>query len=209
MIYAIGDIHGCREKLEKLIKKVKPTKKDTLIFLGDYIDRGPDSRGVIDFLINLSKEFKTIFLRGNHEWMFLEFYKKRDNETWELWERNGARKTLESYGGIDKIPFEHLNFVENTKVYHVYKNYLFVHGGVKPNVPLERQNEMDMMWIRREFINYSEPLKGYTVIFGHTPMEEPMIQSDKIGIDTGCVYGGKLTCIRVEDKRIFQVRCKD
>ncbi len=207
MIYAIGDVHGCKEKLEELLNKIKPVPEDTLVFLGDYIDRGPDSKGVINLLIELSQKNRTIFLRGNHEWMFLEFYYKRDDESWTRWEYNGARKTLESYGGIDNIPSEHLKFIENTKIYHTEGKYLFVHAGVKPAVPLEKQNEMDMMWIRREFINYPNPLKGYTVVFGHTPQEEPLIQSDKIGIDTGCVYGRKLTCIRVEDRKIIQVRC--
>ena len=208
MIYAIGDIHGCKDSLVELVNKIPLKQEDTLVFLGDYIDRGPDSKGVIDFLLNLSKEHeKTVFIKGNHEWMFKEFYIKRDPDSWELWEYNGARKTLESYGDIDNIPPEHLKFIETTKIYHIEGKYFFVHGGVKPNVKIEDQREKDMLWIRDEFIYSKAPLKGYVVVFGHTPMEEPLIQSDKIGVDTGCVYGGKLSCVRLEDKKIFQVRC--
>jgi serine/threonine protein phosphatase 1 len=210
MIYAVGDIHGCKKALMELIDKIHLTTEDTLVFLGDYIDRGPDSKGVIEFLLDLSvRHEKTIFIKGNHEWMFQRFYTNRDPNSWELWEYNGARKTIETYGDIDKIPREHLEFIENTKLYHVEKNFFFVHGGVKPNVEIEAQKEEDMLWIRDEFIYSKNPLNGYVVVFGHTPMEEPLIQDDKIGIDTGCVYGGKLSCVRLEDKKIFQVRCRN
>ena len=210
MIYAIGDIHGCKIQLIKLIEKLPLQKEDILVFLGDYIDRGADSKGVINFLIDLSKKHeKTVFIKGNHEWMFQQFYTYRDPESWERWEYNGAKRTLESYGGIDNIPKEHLKFIENTKIYHSEKNFFFVHAGVKPHVSVGEQKEKDMLWIRDEFIYSKEPLKGYTVVFGHTPNEEPLIQNDKIGVDTGCIYGGKLSCVRLEDKKIFQVRCKN
>ncbi len=208
MIYAIGDIHGCKKPLVELVNNVPLKEEDTMIFLGDYIDRGPDSKGVIDFLIDFSKKHsKTIFIKGNHEWMFHQFYTYRDPDSWQLWEYNGARKTIESYGDIDNIPDEHLKFIENTKLYHMEENFLFVHGGIKPNVKMEDQREEDILWIRDEFISSHEPLKGYVVVFGHTPMEKVLIQNDKIGVDTGCVYGGKLSCIRLQDKKIFQVRC--
>ncbi len=210
MIYAIGDIHGCIKAVEKLLKNVSPKEDDTVIFLGDYIDRGTDSRRVIEFLLRFSETHKkSIFIKGNHEWMFERFYERRQPEDWELWEYNGAKKTLESYGGIDKIPISHVNFLERTKYYHIKNKYLFVHGGVKPNVKLKDQKSEDMIWIRDEFIYSQNPLDGYTIVFGHTPMNKPLISSDKIGIDTGCVYGGHLTCIRMEDKKIFQVRCKN
>jgi serine/threonine protein phosphatase 1 len=210
MIYAIGDIHGCLDSLKQLVEKVNPNLEDKVIFLGDYIDRGPDSKGVVEFLLRFSTTHKnTIFIKGNHEWMIKKFYETRSREDWELWEYNGARKTLESYGNnIENIPIEHLKFFEKTKLYHVEGRYLFVHGGVKPGINLSDQKAEDILWIRDEFIYSEKPLNGYTVVFGHTPMHKPLIESDKIGIDTGCVYGGSLTCLRLDDKKIFQVRCR-
>ena len=208
MLYAIGDIHGCEKSLEKLLNKIPLTKEDTLVFLGDYIDRGPDSKGVIDLLIDLSKNHpNTVFIKGNHEWMFHEFYTNRDQKSWELWEYNGARRTVENYGDIDNIPSSHLQFIEKTKIYHMQDGYFFVHAGIKPGIPIKNQKAKDMLWIRDEFIYSSNPLKDSIVVFGHTPMEHPLIKDDKIGVDTGCVYGGYLTCIRLEDKKIFQERC--
>ncbi len=208
LIYAIGDIHGCKNSLEKLVKKVSPQSKDTMIFLGDYIDRGPDSKGVIEFLINFLRTHpNTVFLKGNHEWMFYEFYKTRDPDMWRLWEINGANLTLKNYGNIENIPKEHVEFVKNTKIYHIQDGYFFVHAGVKPNKPIEEQRSEDMLWIREEFIYSDNPLKDHIVVFGHTPMKKPLIMSDKIGIDTGCIYGGYLTCICLDDRKIFQERC--
>lgn len=208
MIYAIGDIHGCKNSLEKLIKKISPQNEDTVIFLGDYIDRGPDSKGVIEFLIDfLNTHPNTVFMKGNHEWMFYEFYKTRDPDIWKLWEINGARSTLKSYEGIENIPKGHVEFIRSTKIYYTQDEYFFVHAGVKPNKPIKEQKSEDMLWIREEFIYSDNPLKDYIVVFGHTPMEKPLIMSDKIGIDTGCIYGGYLTCIRLNDKKIFQERC--
>lgn len=209
MIYAIGDIHGCLNSLEKIIEKVNPSLEDTIVFLGDYIDRGNNSKEVIEFLLRFSNVYKnTIFIKGNHEWMIMQFYETRDPKDWELWEYNGAKKTIESYGDIEKIPQSHIEFFKNTRLFYVKEKYVFVHAGVKPNIRLEEQKKEDILWIRDEFIYSERPLNDYTVVFGHTPMEKPMVKDDKIGIDTGCVYGGYLTCLRLEDKKIFQVRCK-
>ena len=208
MIYAIGDIHGCKEPLEKLIETLPFQEEDTIVFLGDYIDRGKNSKKVIETLMKFQKKHtNTIFIKGNHEWMFYEFYQNRNPDMWNLWEMNGASSTLKSYGGIENIPKEHVEFIKNTKIYHIQDKYFFVHAGVKPNKPLPEQETKDLLWIRDEFIYSKAPLSGYTIVFGHTPMERPLIEDDKIGIDTGCIYGGFLTCIRLNDKKIFQVRC--
>ncbi len=208
LIYAIGDIHGCEGSLKKLMEKCSPQNADTVIFLGDYIDRGPNSKEVIEFLIDFFKMHpNTVFLKGNHEWMFYEFYKNRDPDMWNLWEINGARATLKSYGNVENIPKEHVEFIKRTKTYHIQDGYFFVHAGVKPGKPLKEQKSEDMLWIRDEFIYSDNPLENHIVVFGHTPMEKPLIMSDKIGVDTGCIYGGYLTCIRLEDKKIFQERC--
>ena len=208
MIYAIGDIHGCKGPLEKILNKIPLKEEDTLVFHGDYIDRGPDSKGVIDLLMNLSLSHpNTIFLKGNHEWMFHEFYVNRDQKSWKLWEHNGAKRTIESYGDIDSIPKSHIEFIEKTKTYHIQDGYFFVHAGVKPGVSIEDQKTEDLLWIRDEFIYSNKPLKNFIIVFGHTPMEHLFIKDDKIGIDTGCVYGGHLSCIRLRDKKEFRERC--
>ncbi len=205
MTYVIGDVHGCLDALEKLLSKLPIGSEDKLIFLGDYLDRGPDSKGVIDFLINLSKFYDCVFLRGNHEQMMLECL---DNgRDCYLWEFNGAGATIRSYGGIKNIPQEHLSFLRSTKFYEIIGGFIFVHAGLRPGVPIENQEPFDLVWIRDEFIYSSDPVPGYKVIFGHTPFSDVLILPDKIGIDTGCVYGGKLSCIRVEDQKIFQTEC--
>ena len=205
-VYAMGDIHGCLYSLRKLIDSLPLSSEDELVFLGDYIDRGPDSKGVIDFLISLSEEHRCIFLRGNHEEMFLNaiLYGK----DMDLWYFNGAHATARSYGSISKIPNEHVEFISSTLYHYTFDNFLFVHAGVKPGVSLEEQSEFDLVWIRDEFIYSFDPLPGFRVIFGHTPFEEPLVMKDKIGIDTGCVYGGKLTALNVSTMQFFQVKCR-
>lgn len=126
----------------------------------------------------------------------------------QLWYFNGAASTLRSYGGLLKIPDDHLDFFHSTRYYYVIEDKFFVHAGVKPKIPLEKQKIEDLLWIREEFILSQDPLPGFKVIFGHTPFEEPLILKDKIGIDTGCVYSGKLSCFCVESGGIFQVICR-
>lgn len=204
--YVIGDIHGCYEQLRKLIDKIPLSTSDKLIFLGDYIDRGPSSKEVIEFLTQLSKNYECIFIRGNHEQMLLDYVQRGMNL--QLWYFNGAGATLRSYGGIEKIPKSHLEFFRSTKLYYIMDEKLFVHAGVKPGVPLKKQKESDLLWIRDEFIYSKNPLPDFTVIFGHTPFDRPLIQPDKIGLDTGCVYGGRLSCMCLESGRIFEISCQ-
>lgn len=208
MLWAIGDVHGCLNALEKLISEISPTQNDKLIFLGDYIDRGPDSKGVVDYLIELSKHVNCVFLRGNHEQMLLDVVDNGDDTY--LWLINGAQATWRSYGNLQLLISneEHMEFYRNTKFYHIEDNYLFVHGGVRPKVPLEKQDVRDLIWIREEFITKNHGL-GYTVIFGHTPFEDVLIMEDKIGIDTGCVYGGKLTAYNLTLSKKVQVSCRN
>lgn len=216
MIWAIGDVHGCLSSLEKLIEQISPKSGDKLIFLGDYIDRGPDSKGVVDFLSSLSRTVDCVFLRGNHEQMLLDVLD--NNEDTYRWVINGAGDTWRSYGNMQNILTyeEHMEFFRSTKYYHTEGNvekangdigrYLFVHGGVRPNVPIERQNPQDLIWIREEFIFKRHNL-DYIVVFGHTPLEDVLIEKDKIGIDTGCVYGGKLTAYCITNDKIIQEEC--
>ncbi|MBW1990690.1 MAG: serine/threonine protein phosphatase [Deltaproteobacteria bacterium] len=211
-IYAIGDIHGCLDQLKRLLKQVNPDlHRHRLVFIGDYIDRGPDSKGVVDYIINLRKQFppeNIICLKGNHEAMFLDFL---NGVQPELFLFNGGGSTLRQYWGEDwerhqpwRLPPEHEEFYANLKLYYVTDNYIFVHGGLKPGVPLEEQREEDLLWIRGEFIASFEDF-GRRVVFGHTPLRYPLVMPNKIGIDTGCVYGNFLTCLKLPAEEFFFV----
>jgi serine/threonine protein phosphatase 1 len=207
-VWAIGDIHGCLRALERLIERISPGEYDKLIFLGDYIDRGPDAKGVVDFLLQLSRRTQCVFLRGNHEQMLLDVIDNNDDIF--LWNLNGAQATIRSYRNLIQLETneEHMNFYRNTKYYHIEGKYLFVHGGIRPNVPIEKQEPRDLIWIRDEFILKRHNL-DFIVIFGHTPFEDVYFGEDKIGVDTGCVYGGKLTAIEVNEKVVIQEVCRD
>lgn len=201
--FAVGDIHGCLDKLISLMGIIDiDLKKDTLLFIGDYIDRGTQSKEVVDYLINLARRHsRVIFLKGNHESM-LEHYLNGTAKFDFL--VNGGQATLDSYlkdhSNTEQslIPTAHLDFFDNLRLYHETEQYIFVHAGLKPNVPLEEQSEWDMLWIRDEFI-YSDFDFGKRVIFGHTPFREPLILGNKIGIDTGAVYGNMLSCVELPD----------
>ncbi|MBN1664269.1 MAG: serine/threonine protein phosphatase [Deltaproteobacteria bacterium] len=210
-IFAVGDIHGCLEKLADLMVKINIDPiHDTLVFIGDYIDRGRDSKGVVDYIIDLKKTVKTVVcLEGNHELMFLNYYDYGIDKT--LFLDNGGRETLFSYGDTGfwhkkklSIPDSHREFFHDLQPYYETDAYIFVHAGLRPGIPLKDQVMDDMLWIRRDFIDSGYDF-GKKVVFGHTPMTEPLIDETKIGIDTGAVYGGKLTCIRLPDMDIFQV----
>src|SRR5574341_1540652 len=147
--YVIGDIHGCLEQLKALMGRLPLRQNDELVFIGDYIDRGPDSKGVVNHVLGLRKARpgKVICLMGNHEWMLLNHLEGTDTVSWLL---NGGRATLASYGGEDEIPSTHLEFFRGLSPFHRTEDYLFVHAGIRPGVPLEAQGAEDMLWIRRE-----------------------------------------------------------
>jgi len=207
--YVFADVHGMRHRLMDLLNRIPwRASSDTLIFLGDYIDRGPDSKGVLDIILDLMDVgVRVLCLRGNHEWM-LESY-LRDEETL-LFLCNGGMATLNSYQqapalGSDMIlPERHRNFFRQLLPWYEMDEFILVHAGLRPGVPLERQEEKDLYWIRNEFI-YSDYDFGKTVVFGHTPFSRPFIGRKRIGIDTGAVYGNKLTCVRLPDVEFFSV----
>ena len=181
----IGDIHGDIDKLNKLLNKLKPKKDDTFIFLGDYIDVGPHPKAVITRLLELSKETNCIFLRGNHEDMLLKVVQTKAEEDIEEWIFCGGITTLRDYGDFIEMLTLHKDFFNQLKLYHITDKYLFVHGGVRPDKPLEEQEKQDLLWIRNNFI-YNRHMLKQKVIFGHTPFVEPYVDKDKIGINTGC-----------------------
>ncbi len=212
-IFAIGDIHGCFDKLEKLMG-ILPLKheNDRLVFIGDYIDRGPRSRDVVDFVIDIRKRYEKITcLLGNHESMLLQYLDRPGSETRSLYFLNGGDATAASYGYCEPpeedmidIPTEHLDFFRSLLPFYETPDYIFVHAGLRPGVPLREQSLDDLVWIRHEFI-YSDFDFGKTVVFGHTPFSSPLIEDNKIGIDTGAVYGGSLTCVELPSRTIYEV----
>ncbi len=235
MIFAIGDIHGQCQKLTNLLDQLAQfgmTDEDTLVFIGDYIDRGPDTKGVLDLLIHLeATRANTIFLRGNHEQMILDARERFDSdfdaknplgtsETGTFWFTEGSAATLASYNKkgvhwVRQIPEEHWQFMLRTRMEFELLQYLFVHAGIVPKgvkfdfngIPVDPR-----LWIRYEFIASQDDFGGRIVIFGHTPTSsgEPMIQTNKIAIDTGAGYGGPLTAVllppifRSREVRVFQ-----
>ena len=209
-IYAVGDVHGCLGLLEQLLDEVQPDlANDTLIFMGDYIDRGPDSRKVVDYVLRLRQKYPRehiICLKGNHEAMFQDFLQDRERAMFMF---NGGMKTIRDYWGENweslprlLLPPEHEEFYRELKLYHETPDYIFAHAGLLPGVPLAEQQEKDLLWIRGQFIASMEDF-GRLVIFGHTPFSKPLVLPNKIGIDTGAVYGNFLTCLKLPQKQFF------
>ena len=212
-LFAIGDIHGCIDEVSTMIATIAPVRGDTVVFVGDYIDRGPAAREVIEALIELSQgPAEYVFLKGNHEDMMLSFL-GLPGHYGDSFLFNGGMPTLESYGvpqadavhAIERIPPSHLAFFKTLATSYLHPPYLFVHAGISPLRQLEEQSVEDMLWIRQEFIFNPHQL-GATVVFGHTPMRAVMVDFPyKLGIDTGLVYGGKLTCVECNEGILYQV----
>jgi len=207
-IFAIGDIHGCYDRLKALMEKIPiDCSRDALVFIGDYIDRGPHSVEVVDYLIQLKNRFpEVIFLKGNHEDMLDKFLNGSDRSTYLL---NGGQQTLDSYltkpvqSESFPIPPDHMEFFKSLRLFYETEEFIFVHAGLRPRVPLESQNTEDLLWIRDKFVSTKYDF-GKRVIFGHTPLKKPLVEPNKIGIDTGAVYGNALTCIQLPDLIFFK-----
>ena len=227
-LYAVGDIHGRLDLLEALLCVIERDQKRradlpvALIFLGDYVDRGPDSKGVVDRLIRgFPAPYTPVFLKGNHEALLLSFLD--DPCAGVNWLRNGGDDTLLSYGlGLETIqlafwggpngqdeavrqfraalPDDHLRFFEGLKLFCRLGDYFFTHAGVRPNVPLDQQSKEDLLWIRKEFITSTEDF-GAVVVHGHTPSRHPQDLRNRIGLDTYAVRTGKLTAVGLEGSR--------
>jgi serine/threonine protein phosphatase 1 len=209
-LFAIGDIHGRADKIDEMISRIEINpEEDTLVFIGDYIDRGPDSKGVVNSIINIRKKIEHVFcLLGNHEQMLLDYHLHRKNE--EIFFMNGGNVTAFSYGLIRTntgvrmdIPEDHIDFFQSLMLYYETDNFIFVHAGLRPGIPLGKQKKNDLLWIRDEFIDDRSILEK-VVVFGHTPVTNPLIEKHKIGIDTGAAYGGKLTCVELTQMKFYQ-----
>lgn len=217
---AISDIHGERKHFEELLRKVKyDANEDELILLGDYVDRGPDSKGVLERVIELKKQ-GAIVLRGNHDNMMLAAVNDEPGAK-ERWARNGAIPTLQSYDpSIVDMAFPesdvfwaHIEFIREMGYFHETDDYIFVHAGVKPGTPVEQTDPYTLMWIREEF--YETYSGGKTIVFGHTPAfllrgndNHDIFFGDNniIGIDGGAAYGGQLNCLELPGRKNYWVK---
>jgi len=207
-VYAIGDVHGCLDLLDELHRLIvfdlaaRPISKPTIVHLGDYIDRGPDSAAVLERLryppASLA-HVRTINLLGNHEAMFLAALDGDDYDE-DIWLSNGGRAALASWKAPcenwrSAIPAEHVQLLKGLRHQHEQEGYLFVHAGIDPDLALGDQNREDLLWIREPFLNFDGEL-SHIVVHGHTPEADmPVVRKHRIGIDTGAVFGGRLTSL--------------
>ncbi len=207
-IFAIGDIHGCLKPLERLLEKLPLNwEEDYLVFLGDYLDRGPDPRLTLETIMMLKEIHgeRVVTLLGNHEWMFLRYLHGLDEDFYLF---NGGDVTLAQFslGGRLEVPPEVVSFLRGLPYFWETEDYIFVHAGLRPGRPLREQRPEDLLFIRGEFI-FSDYDWGKRVIFGHTPFSTPFVAPNKIGIDTGCVYGGKLTAVKLPEVEFYFEFC--
>ena len=223
-LYAIGDVHGCDAVLAEMHERIaadvaaRPTGGHRIIHIGDYVDRGPDSAGVIRRLAEVSHENpRTVFLLGNHDECLLAFLDDPAATAEMYLDPNiGGAATLRSYGvaldrfGIlprgaaglsselrTKMPPEHRAFLNSLRLSARFGDYLFVHAGIRPGVAFEKQDPEDLIWIRQKFLR-DERDHGCVVVHGHTPAKAPEVRPNRINIDTGAVFGGPLTCLVLE-----------
>jgi serine/threonine protein phosphatase 1 len=224
-LYAIGDVHGCIEHLLKIHNCIRsdlkkhPVEDYRIIHLGDYIDKGPSSRAVIDFLVQLKQlDPKCIFLMGNHEEKFLNFLERPEDIGLDFI-KYGGRTTIKSYGisarrirktirslkNVFKllkqyIPKSHIKFLQNLEFSVSFGDYMFCHAGVRAGIPLKQQSEHDLIWIKKEFLEHKE-LYSKVIIHGHTPFNKPQVKKNRINVDTGVATLGMLSCVVLEGKK--------
>ncbi|MFO7765354.1 MAG: metallophosphoesterase family protein [Pelovirga sp.] len=222
-LIAIGDIHGQLDQLNRLLDQVSPSGDDRLVFLGDYVDRGKDSKGVVDRLNSLRREFpQTVFIRGNHDQLLLDALVElgirqaptlRDRSALyggyaplsdlDVFLDNGGKATLSSYNFNQNktFPDEHLSFLESTRLWWRFEHFVFVHAGVAPDIPMDEQDPFTLMWERS-----SPPGRGGEIhVIGHNPtMGFPRFEAGRYCLDTGAVYGQRLTACDVLTRKSWQ-----
>ena len=215
VLYAIGDIHGRHDCLSRALALIdadleQQSEPSLEIYLGDFVDRGPSTRDVLETLMARSKSRDTVLLRGNHEVLMQEFFDRK--LPFDTWRRLGGAETLMSYGiqnfetlhGIvDQataavVPPEHLSLLRGLRNYFVYDRYCFVHAGLRPNIELHRQSATDLTRIRGDFLNFKGDF-GYTVVHGHTPVSGVDFHSNRINIDTGAYLTSRLSVLRIDE----------
>jgi len=209
-ILAIGDVHGCSNEFAQLVQLLPMQNDVTLVCLGDYIDRGPDSRGVIDILLDLEKRHRVVTLKGNHESMLLDFLDAPQSKRAGMFIFNGGSSTLASYAdekGRYRIPDAHLDFLRRLRVFYETEHHFFVHAGV-PEIPLDKvdpvKQESILLWTRKKFLK-SQYQWSKMIVHGHTRVSEVEIRQNRINLDTACAYGGKLSAIQLPSKRVYSV----
>lgn len=204
---AIGDIHGCLTALNRLIAAIQPGERDTLVILGDVIDWGPDSRGVIERLLRLSHECRLIPLLGNHEEMLLAARESRSELSY--WRKFGGDATLDSYGlsgTLEAFPRPHLDFIKSCRLWHETDDFYFVHANYDHRLPLKRQSGTRLRWEHLDPAAVSPHVSGKTVVVGHTPQSSGQVLDlgFLVCLDTGCCEGGWLTALDVTTGHIWQ-----
>ncbi|MGX1306747.1 serine/threonine protein phosphatase 1 [Amorphus suaedae] len=228
-IYAIGDVHGRADLLELLLSEIDrdlyrhPCDDIVEVFVGDYVDRGPQTKKVLEVLRDdPHHDGERVCLKGNHEDMLLDFLE--DPELLILWLQNGGQPTLASYGitppaevgrasmtqirdELAEAMGDDVGFLSGLPLTHVEGDYLFVHAGIRPGVPLEAQDPEDLLWIREPFLSHMAPFP-HCVVHGHTPVEQPDVRPFRIDIDTGAVASGVLTCLVLETETRRFLRTK-
>ncbi len=217
-IYAVGDVHGCLDRLVAMHEAIvadlsaRPVENAVLIHLGDYVDRGQESAQVVEWLVGGPPVPATriINLMGNHEAMLLAAVASGEENAADTWLANGGADSLHSWGvprtagqaeWASLIPAKHLLFLRDLPTHVRIGPYLFVHAGIRPGVPLDQQVRHDLLWIREPFLS-SRKDHGMVVVHGHTPRYEPLVRPNRIAIDTGAVLGGVLTCVVLETDKL-------
>lgn len=208
---AVGDIHGCLAAFDALIDAVKLQASDTLVILGDFIDRGPDSRGVVERLIELQDQCRLVPLFGNHEEMLLAA--REGKSDLRYWKKFGGRETLDSYGRLadcSGIPRAHVRFIQDCPLFFETATHIFVHANAAPNFPMDQQSTLDLLWRPVVEGEVGPHYSGKTIVVGHTP--QPTGHILDLGflkcIDTWCCNGGQLTALDVDADQVWQANLR-
>ena len=204
-LIAIGDIHGCSTALRALLEAIEPRAEDTIVTLGDYVDRGPDSRGVLDELVALADRCRLAPLLGNHDEMMLHARDGRDDL--RFWLQCGGQVALDSYGqgsGLNAVPRRHFDFLQSCLDYFETERHFFVHANYRPDLPFGRQNGETLRWLSLRDSLPAAHLSGKTAVVGHTPQPEVLDLGHLVCLDTDCCHGGWLTALDVATGTLWQ-----